>query len=471
MRKKYISRIIFATLLSANMMFSFVGCTVKNNTQNSSTGADTVTAELRQSDYRGGVMRTLSLQDSVISVMEEMKSNNVTIRQTSPNSFWTTDGYQDFVSTFLDVDIINDTQWFNEEEVPWKDTVAYMAGLDSSFASGGKFLTGVSVKRNEKDDYSVKGVPKTYQTEGTAISADGDEYSYSCSENGTANYRILYDCDKDWCKSYATMVIGKTNLPATTIELFEYRRVDDNTFAIQTNRERLLVILEEVEADTDIRNRKVKEFYYSKIVSDGRRTTYKPYEFLPEQDYRTGMKLASNIEKNKVMTDYPFVNESGDLCNSYGESDSMFFNASDQMDQSWVFEDKSLQQAIVYNDGALVVTTYNKLSANYERFVYARVDVEESRITELENMVEINNLVGVQDTEITVAPDKKVEVPPANNAVSGTVTGTTGTGSYQTTTSVSVTGQIPSETTQSTEEFIVVTTVPMHEAISPQTEG
>ena len=65
-----------------------------------SNATDKTGQELQQNDYRGGVIRTLTLKDSVLNVMEQMKSNNTAVRETSPNSYWTADGYQDFVSTF-----------------------------------------------------------------------------------------------------------------------------------------------------------------------------------------------------------------------------------------------------------------------------------------------------------------------------------------------------------------------------------
>lgn len=307
-----------------------------------------------------------------MNVMEQMKSNNTAVRETSPNSYWTADGYQDFVSTFLDTPIITDTQWFNEEETDWDTVISQMASETSSFSAGGDEGLTAKVTRNEKDDYSVAGVSIT---DPLLMSSDN-------STGLTANYRILYDCDKDWCKAYATATVDAT-LPDITTQLFEYQRVDDDTFAIQTNRERLVVVLKPVNGDktevatktekkdsqksdtvqyVDMRNREVKEFYYSKLVKDGMRSTFTPYEELPEVESTSATELNANIKKNELMQKYPFMNEYGDVAFYYGEKDSMFFHAPADMNEKWVFEDKALQQAIVYKDGILVATTYNKLS-------------------------------------------------------------------------------------------------------------
>ena len=94
---------------------------------------DTATREIQQNDFLGGVMRTLALQTTVLGIMENMKRNNIVVREDNPNSYWTTDGYQDFVSTFLATPIINDVQWFNEEETDWNTVVTQIYSVPNSF--------------------------------------------------------------------------------------------------------------------------------------------------------------------------------------------------------------------------------------------------------------------------------------------------------------------------------------------------
>ena len=206
---------------------------------------------------------------------------------------------------------------------------------ESSFTTatnnGYQLQSGITITRNEKDDYSITGVP-----DNTLVSLFGNGY------NGRANYRILYDCDKDWCKAYATVQFA-SEIPPITTQLYEYQRVDESTFAIQTSRERLMVVFEPVEADTDIRERTIKEFYYSKLIIDGQRTTFKPYEPLPETYSSTNIVATENIQKNEYMKKYPQINEYGDLMTRYGENDSMFFYSLKDIGRDWVFEDGSLQ--------------------------------------------------------------------------------------------------------------------------------
>lgn len=367
------------------------GCSNKNNTQTTDapdvTAIDTATKEIRQNDFRGGVMRTYALQNNVLAIMESMKRNNIVVREDNPNSYWTTSGYQDFVSTFLTTPIINSTQWFNEEQTTWDELVAQMFSVPNSFTVPGdegayKAKSGVSAVRNEKDDYTVTGMSENIDT-----------------MNGTSTYKVLYDCDKDWCKAFTDVYIPGARVSGVTGQLYEYARISNNVFAVQTGTERLLVVLEDA-ADADIRERPIKEFYYSKL-SGGQRTTFKPYEPLPEEN-EAGGKIVENIQLNNLRAKYPLLNENGEVATQYGVSNSIFLQDNvSGTDYKWVFEDGALQQAIVFKENTLVVTTFNKLSEKYERFIYSVEKVNESLVSEIEAMVNIEGLVGVVSVSTT----------------------------------------------------------------------
>lgn len=411
MKKKKILAII---LVGALALSSLVGCaTTKDKVEQTDDTAKKeaiLAKELLQNDYRGGVKRSLAIKEQVIAVMQNMKANNEKVRSDTPNSFWTAEGYQDFVTTFLDIAIINDTQWFNEEQTTWEQVVEQISKTENSFTikqdDGYMLMSGVEIKRNEKDDYSVTGIMTNLASEVT-----------SNTLAGKTSYRVLFDCDKDWCKATAVTSFTEALNPVTS-QLYEYQRVNVDTFAIQTSKERLVVVFEKAEADVDIRERKVKEFYYSKLVKDGNRTTFVPYEPLPEQSTSNSI-LIENIRKNELMAGYPQYNEKGDIASQYGETESMFFKSIQGKPLTdWVFEDNALQQAIVYKDGVLVVTTYNKLSKNYEKFIYSMKDAKGNK-SELENIVEIENLVGLNNTK-AVKIEKEV-APVINPTVTDAV--------------------------------------------------
>lgn len=399
---------ILAILLICTLLFS--ACSIGGG---NTTGGDSgEQRELQQNDYRGAVFRTLALQKSVLAIIDEMKGNNQPIRQSSPNAYWTNEGYQDFVMTFLSDPILFDTSYLNEEQLTnWDDVVKLTKLGETSFnyvnEDGKRVLKSgyqqMQVVKNEKDDYSITGITR--------------RYNLHAAEQDTAiaeNYRVLYDCDKDWAKAYATATFTTLPLPDITTDLFEYRRLDENRFLIQTTTERLYVVLHPAADGTEsLSKRTVKEFAYSRLT-DGTRTTFTPYTPLPEVD-ENGWTIDNVKQKNRAYAQFPDINETGDVAFAYGKNDSLFLKKSSAGEDplSWVFEDKALQQGIVYEDGILVVVTFNKLSESYERFIFAKGTIIESKVEEIASRIEIEGLVGFNEqgeAEMTPSP-----TPPAEN--------------------------------------------------------
>ena len=406
---------VISILLLASVFCSFVACGNKNTEEE--TGNDTANAtqqtttsnfperELKQSDYRGATIRTMAMREAVLNKMDEMKSENAKIREEYPNTFWTQKGYQEFVVDFMNASIINDTQWFNEEEATWDETVSQIVSVENNFTtlSDGAYVAkypNMKIIRYEKDDYAITGV-----------SGDVDGFNFSWSTTGLTKesvkfsgdytWRMLYDSDKDWLKAYCDLTLNqdKEFLPAMTIQMFEYVRIDDDTYAIQTGRERLFIVLEPVEKDTLLSERKIKEFYYSKLVSEGARSSFESFVPKPEYNEVTGEADMNAARYNETMKRYSFYNDKGDIANLYGKNDSIFKHSDIAADitRDWVFEDASLQQAIVYKDNCLVVTTYNKITEKYEQFIYAYNDVTDSLKNELKGLVDLDRLVGIID--------------------------------------------------------------------------
>ena len=175
---------LLALLLAGMMCMSVTACNKKEELSEEELAAQAAieqeNKEILMNDYRGGIKRTLALKDNILELVDTMKTNNVTVRENNPNSFWNKDDYQDFV------------------------TSRYTQKADGGYA----LKEGVSITRNEKDDYSVSGLKnKTIRTGNS-------------SYEGTANYRILYDCDKDWCKAYMSVTVDR-NIAPVTAELFE----------------------------------------------------------------------------------------------------------------------------------------------------------------------------------------------------------------------------------------------------------
>ncbi|MEE5994577.1 MAG: hypothetical protein V3G42_15350 [Oscillospiraceae bacterium] len=201
--KKVISVLVFAV-----MILTLTGCGKDSEAvaeaQQAKANEEAYRLELQQNDYRGGVVRTMALQENVLSLMETMKSNNITIRQENPDTFWMNEGYQDFVTNFLNASLIRDTQWFNEEETDWDILAMQMVSVDNSFTTlsdDGTYVAkyhNMEITKNEKDDYTITGITGNISTMTVDFqNLNTTEQSYE----GDLNYHILYDCDKELHKN------------------------------------------------------------------------------------------------------------------------------------------------------------------------------------------------------------------------------------------------------------------------------
>ena len=142
---------VMCLLLAFSACFAFTACsdtasskTENTNGDNTSTTNETLITgiqikelsngyrsgkELLQNDYRGGMMRADVVKNTVLKAIDTLKQGNITIRSDNPNSYWTAEGYQDFVANFFSTSIINDTQWFNEEETDFATVITQMDQL------------------------------------------------------------------------------------------------------------------------------------------------------------------------------------------------------------------------------------------------------------------------------------------------------------------------------------------------------
>ena len=390
---------IFAIMLASSVMLT--GCGKDAEKEKAEQAKSTLekldeeweyqSTSLYQNDYRGRVYRSYVLQKKVLDTTEYMKSGNNVIREENPNSYWNVKGYQEFVTNFFTIPIIYDTEDISEESVAyptWEDTVARISADTNSFTvegdEGNVLKNEITIRRNEKDDYTIKGLTWNIN-------------SLDSSYNGTLTYRILYDASKDWAKAYAQMPLfsyGSKEIDGTA-QIYEVRRIDNNTYVLQTSTERLLVVLKPVEEDTDIRLREVKEFYYSRLRTDIARSTFETSLLIEgtSKYAREFNEFAENFRKEEEMGTMHFstleemwnkqvsevnshfsesVNEWGDLADRYGENDSIFYASAEDLTNPklYVFRDTHLQQAFAYKDGVLVVANYNKLNDTYENPIY-----------------------------------------------------------------------------------------------------
>ena len=406
MKNKKLISISLAAIMGLSVLTGCDKFNIGGDKQEQGQVIDTATKEIRQNDYRGSVIRTQAIRDQILTVVKGMMANNSTIRAGQPNNFWSDDDYKDFVINFLTCPIINDTGLMNEEETDWDTVISTTLKTNNSFTQVGENgyaskYPNIQFIREYKDHYWIKGV--------TGIGL------YNGLVNGDLTYRIDYDADKDMSGAYAAMEVSVDGTKEINPQMFEYRRLSDDAFLIQTSNERIYIEFEsltgnadsstnsatseaaETKADTpapdkyDLRNRKVKTFYYSRLTG-GVRTTFKPYELQPEYDDDNFFLSEVSQRNNEYINSY-YLNENGDLINVYGrKSDSMFLiyarpqssngkttytywvkdndGVKEASFKDWVFEDTALKQGIVYENGAMVVDNYNNLTEMYDQFIY-----------------------------------------------------------------------------------------------------
>lgn len=347
---KYLKKAISALLIVSSAV-SLTACTSPLKKDKEETQVSN--PEIQQNDYRGGIMRTKALKQLVENTINTCKEKNTSIRKENPNSFWDSEGYKNFVSNFLSSSLINDTKWFNEEETSFDEIVQQLSKTENSFTTkrddGTYALASQDIKitRVEKDEYTVTGRQSAFSKGKTSIS-------------GVMNCRALYDCNHDWCKAYMTLQPNNSDvLPDITTNIFEYARLDENTFAIQTADERLYIKLGGNAGDS-IDKRPVEEFYYSRLDGENNTADFKSYVAANTID-SNGDYVQENYQKNKVYENYPWLNENGDISYIHGLYDSLCANVDAAKDkENWVMAKKTANTLT-----AETVTASKKTSSPY----------------------------------------------------------------------------------------------------------
>ena len=176
---KYLKKSMAALLIVCSAV-SLTACTSPLKKDKAET--QTSNPEIQQNDYRGGITRTENLKQLVENTINNCKEKNISIRKDNPNSFWDSEGYKDFVSTFLSTPLIKDTQWFNEEETTFDQIVSQMSSVANSFTKkkdDGTYSTPKNL--GASNDIIIGGVISSKETITSSIilwidSEAGNEY-------------------------------------------------------------------------------------------------------------------------------------------------------------------------------------------------------------------------------------------------------------------------------------------------------
>ena len=434
MKKQIKSKIAMATMLSL-LVSCLAGCGKQPlDTQTVIDNADDIeTIEVNQNDYRGGIKRIEAIRGNVLNIVNGFNEKNFEIQAEFPCSYWSSEEYQYFIAHFINGEIYQYTDLFNEFETDWATVDTTVKGMLAN--SEGNLPQNFALERVTDNHYTLSFREQNAMAEWWE-SPNDTIWFWDC----------IYNPTHDWVQTiqygYPTSGSEKTHFQT---QFLEYGR-RENVFIIQTEYERLYVVYENTEPVTventsmyvlnnkgkeipvtqedidsgavniedvqyhtnsivtynPLKNNTIKAFYYSRL--DG---NILPQYYSEEDD---GLEEADGLgtrgAKNEMVNYDLVLTPEGYLKNQYNTCDSIFPHI-DDITKDWVTEMGTYQQVVVYENGDLTVKTANQLSHLYEIFkFYSNGNVENS--TE-PMVVPEPTVVSANDVQETVSGDDAQE--------------------------------------------------------------
>lgn len=393
--------------------------------------AATLLIEVNQNDYRGAIIRTNQIKESISQVVDGYLSSNKDIQGENKSDYWNDDKFLYFTTNFLEDKTRKWTNLFNETETDW-DTV--VNSLKSNMEAAG--IKNPVITRIGENEYQLE-----YAETFTEPYVDKERIRYD------RNIHCFYDANHDW--AYAAMT-SKPSGAGTNYKdgLYQYAR-RNNTFIIQTEDERLIVNYGEpkqVEQQVTTKDEKGKDvvttqigpsntgnlfvdrqidsFYYSSL--NGRVLPY--YVLKRESDASYVVTSTSGgVDPNKVTPD-------GEVAVMYNQANNDIFTRLSDIGPEWVTEDGDAyySQVIKYEEGTLTVRNYNPLSNMIEVFIFYSDGLSESFAEQAPdefspyNNIDIENLAGtVTHAKLEVATNEgDVSIKALHSGDFGTISDT-----------------------------------------------
>lgn len=381
-RKKYFLRKSLCLLLSATLLMGmFAGCGNKVSPEDEAAAAEaaarqTMLIEVNQNDYRGAFYRAEAIKSAIIGVIDMFNERNTAIESERPSDFWNSDSYK-----YLNLNLLNNEVWLptvflNETETDW-DTAAEATYNMYKDENGNWTVAYLSLTREEANQYKL-----VIQNNDTVPFYRNGNQSYYF----TTTYKVSYDGNHDWAQCVRYREGNDTSI---CDGLFEYARISDTEFVIQTSTERMYIRYEDglYDYDTPVVNvvegegqegaaqeaetngqaelhnplgeKPIKEFYYSQLNGEPR---YEYAEIVVEEGEKPFFSFfddASDI----VRRGFNDVDENNKwVCVYDAENDSIFNDLASAGSKEWVFQDNGrFKQCISYYDSMMVVKNENTL--------------------------------------------------------------------------------------------------------------
>lgn len=365
-------RILCLSLSALIISTMLVGCTTSNGEAGASGNEvvnTTENIEVNQNDYRGAVMRTEAIKGNIMNIVNEFNGRNSAIVTENPSSYWDSDAYKYLSLNFLNSDIAQQTIFFNETETDWATVDSATRGLFSD-EEGNMLVSEYLLVREMENQYNL-----SYKQSGL----------YAWFQNRTAtfvnNISVLYDANHDWARATRTRKEIYGTSPLVNDGIFEYARLGNNSFAIQTETERLYVVYEDTLYDeanaselltNPLANKEIVYFAYSRLNGE-----ILPQYYAVDFDENTGEYI---IHFGNEVNNSIDVDTDGNYVRQYNPCDSMFLNI-ESVGTDWVLEQNGLfSQVLIYENGNLTVKTLNELSEQLEYTIFHADGTTESGI-------------------------------------------------------------------------------------------
>ena len=310
-------------LVCTLLIVSLVGCSAEQPTE--APVSDVVKVEFN--DYNGAIIRSSALEDDIKGVVNEFRTLMEEVKKKNPDSYWNSEDFSYLEFDGLERGAVSNTEYLNER-LAWNEVKNKVQG--SFMGTDGKMtVQSFSLSRD-----------------------DVNEYTLSYKKNGKArNKHCIYDASHDWLSTVSSFKSGKLWY---YYQLFEYGRLADGRYALQTQNQRVYAVY---------KDGNLESFWYSKLSDENRE------KYPAEKEVIKPQKV--NGETILVKTTEAIEYADNVYTSLYDEEDSLFKRAT-EISPLWVVEEPTVDEILAYENGVLTSRKYNKLSGMMEECKVAK---------------------------------------------------------------------------------------------------
>ena len=335
------------------------GCSQNDNKQNEE---NIIPA---QNDWQGGFYRLVGLLNDVAESIKFLDDYNYETEMGNPLDYWSEDTFHYLHFDPLYSESLALSSYFNEYE---DFSIAQESIYNILYEKGHNYI---SISKLNKHDYEIKYtgyVPGPYGSQ--------TEYTQNITE-------CIYDAEHDYLRLMSISNSPNFDLPYC-YEMYEYARINSNTYAVQTKNERLYA-----EYDDD---GNIKSFHYSQLgdstplTADSWNEWYVYLSELAECNtdmakYFNRIIYVENPDRYTLCNDSMFLNVEGcnpawvtektecDLCGGLGIISDIENDVNIECGYcDGTGKNNNYTSVITFEDNTLTVSVYNKLLQKYEGF-------------------------------------------------------------------------------------------------------